>query len=270
MRVQSRQFANPSPPQLELRGTAGPRVDVHCHCLPGLDDGPRNMAGALGLAAALVADGVEIVVATPHQLGRYDGRYTAAEIGDALTRFNEELRKRQMPLTALPGADVRLDERLSRMIATGDVLTLANAGRHVLLELPHATLVDPTQMIRKLRDQGITPILTHPERHHALQRQPDLVRQWRRAGAMMQVTAGSLLGDFGGTAEQVGWQWLVEGMIDLVASDAHDVTRRPPRLSAAFEAIRRRLDDPTAQRICVQGPAELVSATAATEGRSGG
>src|SRR5688572_5935816 len=125
-------------------------ADVHCHCLPGLDDGPATMDDAVALCRALVADGVTTAVATPHQLGRYDLRNGAAEVRKAVAGLRQALAREGVPLTVLPGADVRVDERLPQLLEAGHVLTLADNGRHVLLELPHETYIEPLPLIRLL------------------------------------------------------------------------------------------------------------------------
>ena len=122
-------------------------VDIHCHCLPGLDDGPATIDDALVMCDALVDDGVTTVIATPHQLGAYDGVNTAASIREAVAAFVTELGAAGIPLEVLPGADVRVDERLMRLLAEDKILTAGDLGRHLLLELPHELFVDPLPVI---------------------------------------------------------------------------------------------------------------------------
>ena len=114
-----------------------------------------------------------------------------------MTELAAELVDREIPLEVYPGGDVRMDERLPRLLDAGDIGTAADAGRHLLLELPHELFVDPLPMIDMLRERGLQPIMTHPERHHYLNGSIDVPRQWVAHGAVLQVTAGSLTGDFG-------------------------------------------------------------------------
>lgn len=233
-------------------------VDIHCHCLPGLDDGPATPAEALSLCRALVADGVTVAVATPHQLGRYDRRNRAAAVRAAVASLQASLDEAGVPLTVLPGADVRLDERITEMLDAGEVLTLGGIGRHLLLELPHESFIDPLPLIRQLAARGVQTIVSHPERHTMLSKQLWRVRIWREAGAALQITAGSLLGEFGSTAQRVGWELLEGGLAAFVASDAHGSRTRPPRLSAAAAAIERRLGHAVARLVCVKNPLRVV------------
>ena len=242
--------------RLERFGAAE-SVDVHCHCLPGLDDGPKTPDDALALCRALVADGITTVVATPHQLGRYDRRNSAAVVRQAVGALQARLNVEGVPLTVLPGADVRIDERIVPMLRTGEVLT-AGGGNCLLLELPHETYIDPTPMIRLLAGRGLRAIVTHPERHEAVRKKPECVTPWLQAGAVLQLTAGSLVGSFGKSAEAAAWKWLEAGQASIVATDAHDVERRPPCITAAIDAIERRLGTDVARRVCIENPSRVV------------
>ena len=229
-------------------------VDLHCHCLPGLDDGPPTPADAVELCRALVADGTTTVIATPHQLGSYDGVNAPADVRRAVADLRVALAAGRVPLEVLPGADVRVDDRLLSLLAAGEVLTLADANRYVLLELPHETYIDLRHLIGDLAAAGLTSVVSHPERHAHLARHPDLVRPWIAVGGVLQVTAGSLLGAFGTAAADAGWRLLTMGAVALVATDAHDVHRRPPVMTAATAAIAKRFGHAVARRVCVENP----------------
>ena len=233
-------------------------VDIHCHCLPCVDDGPASVVDALALCRGLVEDGVTTVIATPHQLGRYAGRNDAAAVRQAVDGLNRSLMVEGVPLDVLPGADVRLDERIVRLLADDQVLTLADGGRYLLLELPHDTFIDPLPLLRHLLDQGVRPIVSHPERHRFLTAHPTVVAEWARHGAALQLTAGSLTGDFGNTARRAAWYWLETGAAALVASDAHGMATRPPRLTDAIRLIARQLGEDCARRVCVDNPDRVL------------
>jgi protein-tyrosine phosphatase len=233
-------------------------VDVHCHCLPGIDDGPESLDDALDLCEALVADGITTVVASPHQLGVYDGYNAAAEVRAAVAELAAELETCDIPLEILPGADVRVDERLVRLIEADNVLTVADRRRHVLLELPHQVFVDPLPAIAALAASGVQTIMTHPERHRYLAGAVDRIAAWVEAGAVLQITAGSLLGDFGPLANQEAWRLIHAGLVSLVATDAHDSQRRPPRLTAALALIDRELGADAARAMCLDNPLRIL------------
>jgi protein-tyrosine phosphatase len=247
--------------RLERFGAAA-CVDIHCHCLPGLDDGPPTPADALDLCRALVADGITAVVATPHQLGRYDRRNAGPVVRQAVEALRAALAAEAVPLAVHAGADVRVDERLVPMLAAGEVLTLAG-GPYLLLELPHETYIEPAPLIRLLTQRGVRTIITHPERHDAVRRNPQLAGPWIAAGAMLQLTAGSLVGSFGPRAEEAAWKWLAAGNVSFVATDAHDVKRRPPCMTEAIAAIEKRLGLEVARLVCVNNPAAVLQPAAA-------
>jgi len=252
-----------SPQRLRLEWfDAAQSVDIHCHCLPGLDDGPATMSEAVALCRALVADGVTTAVATPHQLGRYDLGNSGPEVRKAVATLRETLANERVPLSVVPGADVRVDERLPALLDTGHVLTLADTGKYVLLELPHETYIDPLPLIRLLAGRGVRPVVSHPERHEHVSKRPQLVVPWLKHGALLQVTSGSLTGDFGPSAERCGWELLNSSAVAFVASDAHGAVRRPPRLSAAIDLIGRRLGRAAAGRLCIDNPARVLGDTA--------
>jgi protein-tyrosine phosphatase len=232
-------------------------VDIHCHVLPGLDDGPRTPEESLALCRALAEDGITTVVATPHQLGRYDRQNSGPAVRLAVATLRASLAAAGVPLKLRAGADVRLDERILSLLGSGEVLTVGG-GPYLLLELPHETYIEPTPVIRMLGGRGVRVIVTHPERHEVVRAKPQLVGPWLQAGAMLQLTAGSLVGAFGSKAEAAAWRWLGAGNASFVATDAHDVSRRPPCMTAAMEAIERRLGADVARRVCVDNPAKVL------------
>ncbi len=233
-------------------------VDVHCHCLPGLDDGPRDLSEALALCAALVDDGFTTVVATPHQLGRYDLPERAAAIRAAVAELNAVLRQEALPLVIVCGADVRIDERITQLISSGDVLTVADQRKHLLLELPHSQFVDPLPLIKQLSALGVQTILTHPERHRYLAADLGRPQAWIAAGARLQITAGSLLGAFGSAAHDYAWKLVEAGLVSLLATDAHSAAERPPCMTAALDLVAQAHSHPFAQRLGAVAPSAVL------------
>lgn len=245
-------------------------VDVHCHCLPGMDDGPETMAEAIELCRLLARDGVTTVIATPHQLGRYEGANLAGAVRAACGRLQDELSRLKIALSVRPGADVRIDERIMGLLKLDEILTLGDGGLHLLLELPHETFIDPRPLIRLLAAGGLQPIISHPERHRFVRAHMDRIAEWIELGAVCQVTAGSLVGDFGPDAESAAWRLIGAGFAQVVASDAHDRTRRPPRMTDATAAIERRLGYPTARRVCIENPLRILQVRRCEDHRSAG
>ncbi len=241
------------------RFAAGESVDVHCHCLPGLDDGPATMADAVAICRKLADDGITTAIATPHQLGTYENANPGDRIRAAVAELSAVLAAEGVPLRVLPGGDVRVDDRLTALLAERQVMTLGDGGAFLLLELPHESLVDLTKLVADLLAAGVTPVLSHPERNGPLARRVDPALPWVAAGMVMQVTAGSLLGQFGPAVERAGWQMLEQGLIALVATDAHDVKQRPPSMTAAIDAIAARCGHAVARRLCIENPLKVLN-----------
>jgi protein-tyrosine phosphatase len=237
---------------------AGECVDIHCHCLPGVDDGPADLRASIALCRLLVADGITTAIATPHQLGRYDGHNDGESINEAVSALRVALIDAGVPLAVEPGADVRIDERIVPLLSRGEVLGLGPTGRYVLLELPHETFVDLRRLIEDLESAGRKAVLSHPERHPFLARRPELVVPWIEAGVVLQITSGSLVGAFGPQAEAAAWNWLTRGQAHLIASDAHDTRMRPPRMTPALDRVERRLGQAIARQLCIDNPIRVL------------
>lgn len=234
-------------------------IDVHCHCLPGLDDGPPDVPSALALCRALVADGIRTVVATPHQLGRYDGLHDVGTIRRAVKQLHDLLVEAQIPLHVLPGAEVRIDERIDDFVQSDQVLTIADNRRCLCLELPHEVFIDPEMLLAKLAQVGLYGVITHPERHMFLAEHPEYVRRWASYRPCLQITAASFLGGFGRRSERAAGAFLQEPLPVLVATDAHDTTGRAPCMTDAYRLLGRYWGRDWADILCIENPRRLVA-----------
>jgi protein-tyrosine phosphatase len=233
-------------------------IDVHCHCLSGLDDGPSTLSDSLSLCESLVGDGINVAIATPHQLGKYDLCNESKQVRETVSSLNDELQKRQIPLNVFPGADIRLDERICRLLREDKILTLADGGRYILLEMPSEVLIDIEPLLIDLAEMGIQVIITHPERHRILAVKPALIPRWLSRRAHLQITAGSLLGDFGHIAQKAAWNFMYEGWVSIVATDSHNLNNRKPRMSMAFNSISTKLGQAVAREICIENPLRVL------------
>jgi protein-tyrosine phosphatase len=234
-----------------------PFVDIHCHLLPGLDDGAAGWDEALKMAEMAVADGIETIVATPHQLGNY-AKNSGEVIRAAALRFQQFLDARQVPLTVLPGADVRIEPDLARRIRRGEVVTLADRRRHVLLELPHNVYVPLERLLAELAAAGLAGILSHPERNLGILGQPGILRPLVERGCLVQVTAGSLTGAFGSEIQRFAESLVAQGLVHIVSTDAHGTKARPPLLGPAFERVAKLAGEDAARDMCCLYPAAIA------------
>ena len=182
-------------------------VDIHCHCLPGIDDGPSTMLEAIELCRALVRDGIGTVIATPHQLGRFDNTNNTAQIREAVGMMNQHLHETNIDLQILPGADVRVDERICELLEADKVMTLCDGGKYLLLELPSQVFIEIDSLLVELNQRGISVIISHPERYRMVAQKPEVLEKWLEHGASLQITAGSLLGQLGQSAQKSAWSF---------------------------------------------------------------
>ena len=215
-------------------------IDLHCHYLPGVDDGARTMQEGLDLARAAVANGIREAVLTPHiHPGQFDNHRTALE--PVFEAFRERLAAEGIELEVTLGAEVRLVPESLELLARGELPILGRWGQQLtmLVELPHESVpVGALEAMCYLRRRGIMPILAHPERNK------DVMRDWRRLRPFvegdvchLQLTAGSIIGAFGGPAQQTARQLLEAGWVSLIATDAHNLQNRPPVLREARTAV---------------------------------
>ncbi len=242
-----------------------PFTDIHCHLLPGLDDGASTLDDALAMAELAVADGIETIVATPHQLGN-NASNSGQTIRAAVVGFQQQLDRRRVPLCVLPGADVRIEPGLLEKIRSGEVVTLADHRRHVLLELPHGVYFPLERLLRELASAGLSGILSHPERNRGIINQPGVLRPLVEHGCLMQVTAGSLTGDFGSQVQKFAESLVSQGLVHFVATDAHGTKTRPPILRRAFRRVTKLAGENAATDLCCRNPRAVATGGAVSPG----
>ena len=234
-------------------------IDLHCHCLPAVDDGPADYHQSLALCRALVSDGITVVVATPHQLGMFDGICNAEGIRTGVAALNERLVAEGIDLKVLPGSEIRVDERIVGMLTRGELLTVADGGSYVLLELLPDVLVDISFLIEELSALGLTVIIAHPERYRYVSKMGPMLDRWFDLGIHLQITASSLVGLAGRVAERYAWRFVDSGLASIVATDSHDLSGRRPTMTFAFEAIAGRIDKKTAETLCIENPNKIIT-----------
>ena len=209
------------------------------------------------MAEMAVQDGIETIIVTPHQLGAFGHNH-----GDIVRQRTGELQKfldeNNVPLEVLPGGDVRIEECLVFKIRSGDVLTLGDHGKHILLELPHELYFPLESVLDSLSAAGVVGILSHPERNQGILQQPELVEQLVQYGCLMQVTAGSLMGTFGPRSQALAEQMLRADQIHFLATDAHSPKSRRPLLRRAFQKAADLVGESTAMELCCNNPAAVA------------
>jgi len=208
-------------------------IDLHSHVLPGIDDGPATVEGSLALARAAAASGTGTLVATPHVSSRYPNDVeTIARLVDEVAAH---LAKEKVLLELRPGAEIAMT-RLAE-IEPAELFGLGlGGGPWLLLEPPLTAVATGLDAIAQdLLRRGHRVLLAHPERCPAFHRDPRMLQSLIRDGVLTSVTAGSLVGRFGGKVRRFALELAREGMIHNVASDAHDSVRRPPGMAKELE-----------------------------------
>jgi protein-tyrosine phosphatase len=243
-------------------------TDIHCHIVPGLDDGSANLADSLAMARMAEADGTKSLVATPHQLGA-NSRVSAEAIRQGVADLQTALNAEGIGVSVLPGADVRIEPELPKLVKQGKVLTLADRGKHVLLELPHETYFPLEPLLAVLDRQGLVGILSHPERNRGIIKKPEVMWDVVEAGGLLQITAASLTGAFGRSPQKIAEMCVDERLIHFIASDAHDTKNRPFGMRDAYDTIIEMADEGLAELVCCENPAKVVAGDEVAGGVAG-
>ncbi|MCD5324119.1 MULTISPECIES: tyrosine-protein phosphatase [Pontibacillus] len=212
-------------------------IDIHCHILPGLDDGPQSMDDSIRMARAAYKDGIRTIIATPHdQNGAFENHREG--VIDSVRALNEELEDRDIPVTILPGQETRIHGDMVDDITKGRLLPLKETSGYIFVELPSDHVPRYTsQLLFDLQVAGYKPIIVHPERNRELVQHPDQLYKFVKNGAFTQVTAASIAGKFGKKIAKFSEQMIEANLTHFVASDAHNTSTRSFYMKSAYNVI---------------------------------
>lgn len=212
-------------------------IDIHCHILPGIDDGAKNLEESVQMAQEAVEQGIHTIIATPHFNYQYSNEKAA--ILEKTAQFNEHLTQQNIPLTVLPGQEVRIYGEILEDYEAGKIVPLAQTN-YCMIEFPSGHVPRFTERILyDLQMKGYIPVIVHPERNQEIVGQPDKLYQFVKNGALTQITAGSLCGHFGKNIKRFTQQLIEADLTHFIASDAHNVTTRPFHMTKALEAVEK-------------------------------
>lgn len=228
-------------------------VDLHHHILPGLDDGAPDLATALKMARMAADDGITHVVCTPHANGRY--QFDPEKNRALLAEMRQAIADAGIRLILGSGCDFHLSYDNVRDALQNPRRYTVNGGEYLLVELPDYAL-PPTleETFYSLRLAGMTPILTHPERNPSLQQDDSRLKDWIRDGMLTQVTAASVMGLMGRKAQKMAERMLADRWIHFLATDAHNVSTRAPKMRDARDHVAARYGEQYAQKLCTENP----------------
>lgn len=236
-------------------------IDLHCHLLPGIDDGPETLDEAVCLAKQMAEGGVTHAVVTPHiHYGRWDN--TPEIIKKSLNELQQGIELEGIPLTLGYAAEVRIDVDVLAAVPQGNIpfLGVYQGKRVMLLELPHSNIPMGTeQIVQWLLKQNILPMIAHPERNKDVMRRYEKLASLVELGCLFQVTAGSLVGQFGNAAQEIAERMLNAGLVTILASDAHHIQRRPANLGEGYQAAASLVGEHEAMSLVKDRPLAIAS-----------
>ncbi|GAX03828.1 exopolysaccharide biosynthesis protein [Secundilactobacillus pentosiphilus] len=214
-------------------------IDLHCHLLPGIDDGSANLNTSLLLATEAVENGVTHALLTPHHM---NGMYInhRADVIRMTADFQNQLIQHNINLTVFPGQEVRINGDLLTALDQNDILFADEGGKYLMLEFPDDDVPTYTNdMIYQLQQRGIIPVIVHPERNTRIMRHPDLIYDLLQKGCLSQITASSYVGTFGDKVERFSQELIEAGQGYILASDAHNLPGRKYEMKEAFDKLRK-------------------------------
>ena len=236
-------------------------IDLHCHLLPGIDDGPSSLEESLALAGLAAHNGITHAIVTPHI---HPGRWNNDQflIARLCNRFRLRLAYAGIPLTLGMAAEVRVDSELIQWLQQDKIPFLGNfkGKRALLLELPHSHIpLGTDNLIAWLQQRNIQPLIAHPERNKDVIRKLDSIMPLVKQGCLLQITAGSITGQFGKPAQRRARQLLEMDAVFAIATDAHNCKSRPPNLAQGRDAASTIVGAERAHQLVTTNPLQLVS-----------
>ncbi|HUT11333.1 MAG TPA: CpsB/CapC family capsule biosynthesis tyrosine phosphatase [Thermoguttaceae bacterium] len=226
-----------------------PLVDVHCHLLAGLDDGPRTAEDAVEMCRMAWAEGTRVVAATAH-LGQRWPRATPDRIRTATEQLVAELKEIDLAMTVYPSAEVDVRPEMEELWRRGELLGVADRNAYLLIELPMDVFVDLRDTVRRFAELGIRPILAHPERYAEMLHQHGRLEELVRTGCLVQVSSDNVTAPRCPEDARALKHWFRRGLVHLVGSDGHSPRSRPPRMAEAYRTIAGWVGSDVADRLC--------------------
>jgi protein-tyrosine phosphatase len=228
-------------------------IDIHHHLLWGLDDGASSVDLSVEMARMAAADGITHVVCSPHANGQY--AYEPRIIYERIHELQWRLDKEKIALKLGHGCDFHMSYENILEAKMDPSRFSINGHGYLLVEVPDYGLPRGlTEIFYQLQLAGLTPILTHPERNPTLQADQQRIVEWLKRGVLIQVTAASVLGRMGKQAERMAHELLANRWVHFVATDAHNVTSRPPKMREAFALVARKYGSDYARLLCLSNP----------------
>lgn len=214
-------------------------IDIHCHILPGIDDGAKISEDSIEMVKVASKEGIKTIIATPHHRNNQFNN-KKDDILKYVEDINKVLVQEKLPITVLPGQEVRIYGEILEDYSKGEILTL-NHTQYLFIEFPSSSVPRfAERLLYDIQTQGIIPIIVHPERNKELQEKPELMYEFVKNGALTQVTAASVCGYFGKKIKHFSEQLIEANLTHFIASDAHNTSSRTFKMMQAFDEIYKK------------------------------
>ncbi len=234
-------------------------IDIHCHILPGLDDGAKSLAGAVEMARIAEKDGIEKIVATPHL---FRGNYMHEDLSlieEKRKELNKTLKVNNIHVEILSGAEVYISHNLIDEIRKNRDYLVLNKSRYMFIEFPSDHVFSGVQkLFFELMQADIIPVIAHPERNSVFVRHPSLLYELVQMGAAVQANSGSFLGIYGKKTEEAVFRFLELNLIHFIASDGHNTRSLVPRISEAVMRVETEVGGERARALVVDNPKAVL------------
>ena len=214
-------------------------IDLHCHILPGIDDGAEDIEASLAMVEKAISQGITHILCTPHHNnGRYEN--PKESVIHSVSLLQEEIDRRNLELTLLEGQEVRITGDLIEEIQEDRILFTDLDDTYILIEFPTMDVPAYTEQIFfELLSLGKIPVIVHPERNAKLRENPNLLIPFLEMGCLAQLTAPSIVGIFGKSIKKTSLEMVKNNLVQMVASDAHGVKKRTFYMKEAYEIIEK-------------------------------
>ncbi len=234
-------------------------IDIHSHILNGVDDGAVDIVEAIEMCRIGYNNGTKIIFATPHTFdGIFDVDVKARDL--ALNELREELKQRKINIIVQTGFECHINENLIQKVKEDKNLTLANSGKYFLVECPHK-FIPPNfeEFIFSAKINGFQPIIAHPERNGEFRKNIKKLEGFVEKGLEVQLTAGSIVGEFGWGIKRLAKKMLKKGIVHYVASDAHSQNRRNTNINNAYVKVKKIIGEAYAKKLFIDNPKKILN-----------
>lgn len=223
-------------------------IDLHCHLLPTVDDGPSNLETSIRMAREAWDQGITCICCSPHLSTEHDN--PGELVRSLVSKFQHELLCASIPLKLIPAQEVRISKELLNQIDQNEILFIDPGQQYFLLEFPFDHLPRYTKrLFREIIKKNHIPIIVHPERNKKFMKKKRLLEYFIQEGGVTQINAGSITGGFGKNVQQTAFKMLEKNLVHTIASDAHDLAYRNICLKEAYKIIRCHFGDEQVQRL---------------------